>query len=127
MTRTDIGDTFQARRFDGFTWVVHGALAAGDVLGDTTAEEGRPLPAGRVTGVDYHLGTADDGNTEITVHNVTAGTSGTLTLSTNAVDEDEGLDLKFSEGDELALEVTNTNTPGSDLTLALRVEQSTIA
>jgi len=121
----DIGETFAARRFGTLSYVLHGALAAQDYLGDTAGDSGVPMPDCTLNHVHYHLGSADDGNTDVVFHNETQGTSATVTLSTNTED-DADLDLGFNEGDEFAIEVDSVTTPGSDLSLLVEYEQREI-
>lgn len=120
--RPDTLETFRAGRFDSLSYVLHGAFAAQDYLGDTAGGTGVPMPDCSLNGSHYHMGSADDGNTEVTVHNVTQSTSAAFTLDA-ATEGTADFSLEFGAGDELAVEVTDTTTPGSDLSLLLEVEK----
>jgi hypothetical protein len=115
----DKGKTLTSWQHAALTYALMGTLSAGDYLGDTSAETGLSLPAGMLEAIHYNAGTESGSGTEITVHNVTAGTSVTLTPdgSANSVD----VTLPFDSGDELALEVTSVDgtTAGANVQLAL--------
>lgn len=78
------------------------------------ADNGLWVPAGYAHAVvEAAELTATDGDVTVTVHNVTQGTSAEATL-TGVGTVDLGSRVNFSEGDELAVEVTNyTGTAGT--------------
>lgn len=110
----DLKKSIEHLGLNGVTAVVSGAAEARDYLGDTTNNEGVPMGRGRVVSVSANLGTADAAGLGVTVHNVTDGTSEDLTI--DGTYDQVDTDLYFSDGDELALEVTAVDgtTPGAD-------------
>lgn len=119
----DKGKTLQSWQNAAFTYALMGTLATGDYLGDTSAETGVGLPAGTLEAIDYNAGTQSGSGTEITVHNVTAGTSVTATPDGSSKPVD--VTLPFDAGDELAIEVTSVDgtTAGANVQLALDYEK----
>lgn len=102
-----------------FTVPVAGALAAQDYLGDTTNDEGQPMPQGTLEAVRVNLSSTDDGNTDVQLENETTGTTHSYTLGTSAYEEETGIGLYFSEGDELSVAVTSVTTPGDAIGITL--------
>lgn len=101
------------------SYALPGTLSARDYVGDTTNDDGVPMPQGTVEGVFVTLGTADDGNTTVVIENETTGTTHTTTLEADTYTEDTSISLYFSEGDELSISVGATTTPADDANVTL--------
>lgn len=123
----DKGRTLKSWQNGEFSYTLHGTLAAGDYLGDTAAGTGLSMPDCTVTGVHYNAGTASGAGTDVTVHNVTQGT--TAVFSPDAGAESVDVALAFNAGDELAIEVTAVDgtTAGSDVSLVVDYEANLIS
>lgn len=84
------------------------------------------MPQGTLDEARVSLASADDGNTEIQLENETAGTTHSFTLDADTWTTETGIDLYFSEGDELSVTVNSVTTPGDDanLTIVHQVDQA---
>lgn len=123
----DKGKTLDSWQHAAVSYALLGTLAAGDYLGDTANSTGLSLPAGSIEQVHYNAATASGSGTDITLHNVTQGTSATFSPSNSAGSAD--VSLTFRAADELAIEVTAVDgtTAGADVQLALDYENILIS
>lgn len=122
---SDLKETLEQGRFRTFGVFLAGNASTGDYLGDSTNDEGVPLGAGEVESVSLTSQTADATGLEVTVHNVTRGTSEVVTFASSTYDQQD-VDLHFGEGDEVAVEVTAVDgtTPAADTQLTFSHEVS---
>lgn len=123
----DQGETLKSWQNAAISFVLTGTLTARDYLGDTTAGTGLSMPAGEVTQVHYTAGTASGAGTDITLHNVTQGTSATFSPDADAAAVDTS--LAFDAGDELAIAVdaVDGTTAGGNVGLVLDYDSGFIS
>lgn len=90
-------------------------LANQDYLGNTSGDEGVPMPDGTLEELHVTLTADDDGNTQFVVENETQGNTASGSLDADSFTQLTGIGLDFAEGDELSVTVDNVNTPGDGL------------
>lgn len=122
---SDLRKTDERARFEETTVVISGAATTGDYLGDTTNGVGVEVGAGAVVAAVMNVQTADATGLGVTIHNVTRGTSESVTFAA-ATHDKVTTSLYFGEGDELAFEITAVDgtTPAADgqVTLVQEIE-----
>lgn len=97
-------------------------LAAQDYLGNTAGDEGVPAPNARLQEAHITLTAADDGNTTVQIDNETQNTNHSFSLDADTFTQETGIDLYFSEGDEVSVQVNSVTTPGDGLSAVLVFE-----
>lgn len=103
---TNIGGTLNRLRFNGLTVPLFSPANGDFLLG--SASSGVTVPQGEVVSAHQHAGSVTDG-LDLTIHNVTRGTSITVAFGANTYEEAEpDPTLYFGEGDELAVEVSGS-------------------
>lgn len=106
MALPDAGDVAKSvdrvRRFFTVTAALPGTWSASDYLGDSTADAGKKMPEGTLTSAHVNCQTVPDASSDLVVENETTGTTHTITVNAAYVEE-TGIDIYFSEGDELSV------------------------
>jgi hypothetical protein len=100
-------------------------LAAQDYLGNTSGDEGVPLPQGSIEEVHVTLTADDDGNTTVQLDNETQDNNFSFGLNADSFTQHTSDSLYFSEDDELSLSVTSVTTPGDGLSVVVYVDVDT--
>ncbi|MFB6236931.1 MAG: hypothetical protein ABEH81_01035 [Halopenitus sp.] len=83
-----------------------GTLAVSDYLGDTANDNGVPVEQSTLENATVNLQTSPNASSTIQIENETSGTTHSFDVS-STYHEETGIDLHFSEGDELSVTVTS--------------------
>jgi len=100
-------------------------LTSQDYLGDTSNDDGVPMPEGDLQEARVTLTAADDGNTTVQIDNETADNNHSFDLDNDSYTAETGIGLHFSEDDELSVHVSSVTTPGDGLSMVLTFDVNT--